>query len=75
MIGGIVASFIFKKVWQKAAPGEQPDPPHALESEYPLKQILIAAVVQGALFSLVKTIIDRGGARAFQRWTGEWPGD
>jgi hypothetical protein len=24
---------------------------------------------------VVKAAIDRGGARVFQRWTGEWPGD
>lgn len=75
ILGGILASVLFKQLWQRAAPGDQPDPPKALESEYPLKQILIAAVIQGALYALVKTIIDRGGARAFERWTGEWPGD
>ena len=75
IVGGLVASAVFKKVWQQAAPGDKPDPPKALESEYPLKEILIAAVVQGAIYSLVKTLIDRGGARMFQRWTGEWPGD
>ena len=75
VVGGLLASVIFKQLWRRAAPGDQPDPPKALETEYPLKQILIAAVVQGAIYSLIKTIIDRGGARAFQRWTGEWPGD
>lgn len=75
IVGGLVASVVFKKVWQRAAPGDKPDPPKPLESEYPLRQILIAAVVQGAIYSLVKTLIDRGGARMFQRWTGEWPGD
>ena len=37
--------------------------------------ILVAAMVQGAIFSLVRALIARGGARAFERWTGEWPGD
>ncbi|MDN5797638.1 MAG: DUF4235 domain-containing protein [Intrasporangium sp.] len=74
ILGGLVASMIFRQIWRRAAPGDHPDPPKALETEYPLKQILLAAVIQGALYSLVKTIIDRGGARAFQRWTGEWPG-
>lgn len=73
--GGIVASIIFKQVWRRAAPGDHADPPTALETEYPLKEILVAAVIQGALYSVVKTVIDRGGARAFQRWTGEWPGN
>jgi len=36
--------------------------------------ILPAAVVQGAIFSAVKTIIDRQGARLFEKATGEWPG-
>ena len=75
IIGGIVASMIFKQVWRRAAPGDHADPPKALETEYPFKEILVAAAIQGALYSLVKTVIDRGGARAFQRWTGEWPGN
>lgn len=72
--GGLIASVIFKQVWKRVSPGDQSDPPKALATEYPLKEILLAAVVQGAIYSLVKTVIDRGGARAFQRWTGEWPG-
>jgi hypothetical protein len=75
ILGGLVAGIIFKRVWRRAAPGDQADPPKALESKYALKEILIAATIQGAIFSLVKTIIDRAGARAFQRLTGEWPGD
>ncbi|MGV8964957.1 MAG: DUF4235 domain-containing protein [Cellulomonas sp.] len=75
IVGGLIASFIFRKVWQRTAPGDQSAPPTALTTEYPVRQILIAAVVQGAIYSLVKTVIDRAGARMFQRWTGEWPGN
>src|SRR5664280_1301715 len=75
VVGGLLAGIIFKQVWRRVTPGDQSDPPQALESEYTLKEILIAATIQGAIYSLVKTLIDRGGARAFQRWTGEWPGD
>jgi len=74
VLGGLLAGVIFKQVWQHAAPGDKPDPPKALETEYSVKEILIAAAVQGAIFSVVKTIIDRQGARLFERWTGEWPG-
>jgi hypothetical protein len=31
--------------------------------------------LQGAIFTLVKTVIDRGGAKGFQKVTGVWPGD
>lgn len=75
VLGGLVANAIFKQVWQRAAPGDQPDPPGPLETEYSIKTILAAAAIQGAVFFLVKTVIDRAGARAFQRWSGEWPGD
>jgi Protein of unknown function (DUF4235) len=74
VLGGLLAGLIFRQVWQHAAPGDKPDPPKALETEYPMKQILIAAAIQGAIFSVVKTVIDRQGARLFERATGEWPG-
>jgi hypothetical protein len=75
IVAGILAGQLFKQVWKRAAPGDQDDSPKALESEYRLREILIAAAVQGAIFAVVKAAVDRGGARAFQRWTGEWPGD
>ena len=71
---GLVAGQIFKQVWRRATPGTD-DPPNPLESEYRLREILLAAAIQGAIFAAVKALFDRGGARAFQRWTGEWPGD
>jgi Protein of unknown function (DUF4235) len=74
ILGGLLAGIVFKQVWRRATPGDRSDPPKAPESEYDLKEILIAATVQGAIYALVKTLIDRGGARAFQRWSGEWPG-
>jgi len=72
LIGGLIAGTIFKQVWKDA--GDKPDPPKPLETEYPFKEILLAAGHQGAIFSVVKTVIDRQGARLFERWTGEWPG-
>jgi hypothetical protein len=59
VIGGLIAGIIFKQVWQRAAPGDKPDPPKALETEYPFKEIVLAAAIQGAMFSAVKTAIDR----------------
>ena len=75
VLGGVLANLVFKKVWQQSAPGDHPDPPGALETGHALKEILLAAAVQGVIFSVVKTLIDRGGAKAFQRWSGEWPGE
>jgi hypothetical protein len=74
MLGGLIASAVFKQIYRRA-PGTPEDAPGPLESEYTLREVLIAAAIQGAIFGVVKAAIDRGGARAFQRWTGEWPGD
>jgi uncharacterized protein DUF4235 len=75
VVAGIIAGQVFKQVWKHATPGDQEDAPKALESEYDLREVLIAALVQGAIFAAVKALVNRGGARAFERWTGEWPGD
>lgn len=74
ILGGLIAGMVFRQVWKHAAPGEKSDPPKPLETEYPFKEILIAAAIQGAIYSVVKTVIDRQGARMFERATGEWPG-
>jgi len=75
VIGGLVAGRVFKQVWKHATPTDSADAPQALESEYSLRQVLLAAAAQGAVFATVKAAIQRGGARAFQRWTGDWPGN
>jgi hypothetical protein len=74
VLGGLVAGAIFKQVWRRAVPGEKSDPPTALETSYSFREILVAAAVQGVIFSVVKTVIDRQGARLFEKWSGEWPG-
>ena len=73
VLGGILASTVFKQVWKRIS-GEE-DAPDATESEYGWSEILPAAALQGAIFGLVKAAIDRGGAEGFQRLTGAWPGD
>ncbi len=75
ILAGVLAGQITQQVWKRATRGDNADPPNALESEYSLRQVLAASAVQGAIFAAVKALVDRGGARAFQRWTGEWPGD
>ena len=75
VIAGVVAGVVFKRLWRRITHGDHERPPSALQSEFRLREILRAAPLQGAIAGGVKALIDRGGARAFQRWTGEWPGD
>lgn len=75
LLGGLIAGQIFQQLWKRLDPDSSEDPPRPLQSEYRLPKVLLAALLQGAIFSVVKALINRGGARAFERWTGEWPGD
>jgi uncharacterized protein DUF4235 len=74
LLAGLVARRIFQVIWKHATPGDEQDPPTPLESDYDFREILVAAAAQGVVFSLVKALVRRGGARAFQKWTGDWPG-
>lgn len=74
MVSGIVAGQIFRFLWKQATPGDR-DAPGPLKTDYALKEIFAAAAVQGAIYAVVRTAVDRQGARLYQRWTGEWPGD
>ena len=73
LAAGAIASAVFKQVWKRFSDKE--DAPDAMQSEYGLGQIVLAAMLQGAIFAAVKALIDRGGARGFQRLTGSRPGD
>ncbi len=75
LIAALAARQIFKQVWKHATPGENAHAPKPLESEYQWREILVAAAIEGAIFSLVKAAVRRGGARAYQKWTGDWPGN
>ena len=75
MVAGAIAGQIFQQVWKRSSAGPDADPPTPLQSEYKISEILAAAAVQGAIFAVVKALVTRGGARVFERTTGEWPGD
>ncbi|WP_370617869.1 DUF4235 domain-containing protein [Mumia sp. Pv 4-285] len=71
--GGLIAGAIFKQVWKKVSDEDEAPNPLAADS-YSWREILIASAIQGVIYSVVKAAIDRGGAKGFQRVTGEWPG-
>ena len=70
---GAISGAIFKQIWRLVA--HEDDAPDALQSEYSLGKVLLAASIQGAIFATIKALVDRGGANGFRRLTGEWPGD
>ncbi len=70
--GGITAGALFSRVWTLAT--GQDDAPEATDQHRHWREVLVAAGVQGAVFGVVKAVLDRGGAVGFRKVTGIWPG-
>ena len=77
LVGGILAGtlsgVVFKQIWK--AVSNEDDAPSALQSEYSMREVVLAAAIQGAIFAATKAAVDRAGARGFTKLTGSWPGD
>ena len=70
---GALSGVVFKQIWKVVA--HEDDAPGAMQSEYRMSEVLVAAAVQGAIFAVTKALIQRLGARGFTKLTGSWPGD
>lgn len=70
---GALAGLAFRKTWM--AIRHEEDAPDALDRDRGWGEILLAAAVQGALFAVVRSAVDRTGAKAIERRTGVWPAD
>ena len=73
LVAGSLSGIVFKQIWKLIA--QQDEAPTALQSEYKMREVVLAAAVQGAIFAAVKAAVDRAGARGFTQLTGTWPGD
>lgn len=68
---GALAGMAFRQAWK--AIRHEDDAPDALDSDRGWGEILLAAAVQGAIFAVVRSAVDRTGAKAIARSTGQWP--
>ena len=73
LVAGAISGAIFKQVWKLVA--KEDDAPTALQSDYKMREVVLAAAIQGAIFAATKAAVDRAGARGFTKLTGSWPGD
>ncbi|EMF51871.1 MULTISPECIES: DUF4235 domain-containing protein [Streptomyces] len=69
--GGALASLAFQKTWKLIR--HEDDAPDALDRDRGWGEVLFAAAVQGAIFAVVRSAVDRAGAKAIERSTGVWP--
>ncbi|MFI7607238.1 DUF4235 domain-containing protein [Micromonospora sp. NPDC049366] len=71
LAAGMLAGSIFRQVWKlTAGDGEAPS---ATDEDRRWGEVLAAAALQGAIFSVVRAAVDRGGAVGVRKLTGRWP--
>lgn len=73
VVGGLIASALFRKLWKLVAHDDETPAPTQRRRTW--GEVLAAAALQGAIFGLVKALVDRAGATGFARATGAWPGE
>jgi hypothetical protein len=73
ILAGLVADAIFRRVWRLVA--GQDEAPKATDPGRSWTEVLAASTLQGAVFALVKAVMDREGAAGARKLTGSWPGD
>lgn len=71
LVAGLAARKVFERVWAMI---DDEEPPEAGEEREPVTRILLAAVLQSAVFAAARVVFDRQARRAFRGLTGSWPG-
>jgi len=71
LIGGLIGKKLFEQLWGLGDDQEPPDPKHR---DVPWGKVLVAMLVEGAIFRVVRGLVDRSTRIGFERLTGTWPG-
>ncbi|RLK54283.1 DUF4235 domain-containing protein [Actinokineospora cianjurensis] len=69
VLGGLLAGVLFKRVWRGVSGDDEA--PEATSPDHSTREVLLAALLQGAIFGVVKAGVDRAGAKGFRKLTGE----
>jgi hypothetical protein len=77
ILAGLVAGFAaqkgFERIW--AAFDDDGDAPEAEDRDVSYPKLITALALEGAIFRLVKGMVDRGARLGFASTTGVWPGE
>lgn len=72
LLAGLLGQKIFERLWELFDEEEPPSPEHR---EFSWPKLIGALLVEGAIFRLVKGLVDHGTRRSFAKATGRWPGE
>jgi hypothetical protein len=71
VLGGMLAGAVFTKVWMSLTGEESAPAPDS--TEHRTSEVLIAAVLQGAIAGGVRAAVNRAGAKGIRTLSGEHP--
>jgi nitrate reductase gamma subunit len=66
LIGGLLAGKVFGLIWKRIS--HEDETPQPLSDDYSTREVLLAATLQGAIFGLIKTAVDRYGMKGVRRF-------
>ena len=72
LIAGSAGKKIFEQIWGLIDEEEPPKPEHR---EFSWPKLIAALAVEGAIFRLVKGLVDHATRTTFAKLTGSWPGE
>jgi len=76
ILAGLLAGFVAKKGFERIwAVVDDEKPPQAEDREASYPKLALALLLEGAIFKLVKGMVDRGARTGFASLTGSWPGE
>lgn len=71
VLGGLAAGAVFSRIWKLTGQGADVPKPASLERG--TAEVLLAAMLHGMVFGVVKALVDRAGARGYRWVTGADP--
>jgi hypothetical protein len=72
LIAGQLARRMFDGVWRLVTDEEAPEAEH---KEISIAKLVLALVIEGAIFRVVRGLVDHSARKGFYNLTGSWPGD
>jgi uncharacterized protein DUF4235 len=72
LLAGVLGKKVFEAVWGLVDEEEPPKPEHR---RFSWPKLIAALAVEGAIFRLVKGLVDHGTRTSFAKLTGFWPGE
>jgi len=72
LLAGLIGKKVFSLVWGLI---DDEEPPKAEDRDVDPRKLVLSLVIDGAVFAVVRGLVDHGMRTAFARSYGAWPGE